>query len=495
FGVLWILFSDILTGYLIDEFAYYQHFQSIKGIVFISVTGVFLYYLLKMNLKEITEKEKKLYQQAYFDNLTSLPNKNSLYQDLLEKTEKMKKMKEKNTFSIFFLNLSNIDNLTEIKGYSQGSDLIKKVAEILKEEVCKNNYQLYSYNYDKFILVVEENLTNSALQKEAKKIISLIQELWSQGKINYFVDLKIGISTYPDSGRDFETLISAAQLSANNIDLEKERVKIYNHQMFLDKLEKENLKRDLRAAIKKEEFELYYQPKVRSLDHKICSLEALIRWRHPTLGMISPYKFIKLAEETGLIREIGDWVLEEAIKQLLSWQKKYDSQISISVNLSPLELYDRNKINKIKKLQQQYQIKKELLEFEITENVLLDSRGNLIQLLKKLKNLGFSIALDDFGIGYSSFSYLSRLPIDTLKIDKSFIEKLNDEKNLILINSIIDLSHKMGLKVVAEGIETADQLKTVSDLNCDQIQGYYFYKPLPLAEVEEILAAEFKLEV
>ncbi|MFW5809202.1 MAG: putative bifunctional diguanylate cyclase/phosphodiesterase [Halanaerobium sp.] len=492
FGILWILFSDTLAGYFFDDLSFYQSFQSIKGVIFVAVTGFFLYYLLQTNLQEIAEKEEKLYQQAYFDSLTSLPNKRSLYHDLFDKIENSQSQKSQTNFSIFYLNLSNIDNLTEIRGYTHGSDLIKKIAKILKYDICANeNCNLYSYDYDKFILVFDNLEKNIKIKEKADKIMNLIKEFWSRGKIEYFVDLKIGISTYPVSGGDVETLISAAQLAANKTDSENKSIEIYNHQMFKDKLESENLKRDLRAAVKKEEFVLYYQPKMRSSDHKISSLEALIRWQHPTLGMVSPCKFIKLAEETGLIREIGDWVLEEAFKQLSLWQQKYDSQISVSVNLSPMELYDCDKIEKIRKLQQYYQINKKLLEFEITENVLLDNRGNPLQILEQLKNLGFSIALDDFGIGYSSFSYLARLPIDTLKIDKSFIDKLDDEKNMILIDSIINLSHKMKLEVVAEGIETAEQLKIVSDLDCDQIQGYYFYKPLTLAEIEKVLNENF----
>ena len=253
------------------------------------------------------------------------------------------------------------------------------------------------------------------------------------------------------------------------------------------------LKKNLRTAVKKEEFKLYYQPKININENqnKISGVEALIRWNHPTLGLVSPQKFIKIAEESFLIREIGDWVIEGAFKQLSSWQNKYDRDLGISVNLSPLELCDKNKAARIKKLSQKYQIRRELIEFEITENALLDNRSDTIKILKELKNLDFSIALDDFGIGYSSFSYLSRLPIDTLKIDKSFIGKLSDSKNMILIDSLIELSHKMNLKVIAEGIESSEQLKTMKKLKCDEIQGYYFYKPLTVDQFEKIIEKNY----
>ena len=483
FGIVWIIFSDSLAGLIIDDIEVYQKFQSLKGLIYIAVTGAFLYLLLKRNLKELKKKEEELYYQAYYDSLSSLPNKRALYRDLSKKISD-----DSSSFALFYLNLTNIDNLAEIKGYTHGSDLIKKLALTLREKNINNHSSsIYSYNYDKFILVFDELNDKEEIKETADEILNTIHKLWDSAEIDYYINIEIGISTYPESGRDVEALISSAQLAAHNITSDNKNYQIYEHQMFLDTLEYENLKRDLRTAIKNEEFELYYQPKIKSSNNEICSLEALIRWNHPDLGMVTPYKFIKIAEETGLIKEIGDWVIENAFKDLLKWQQKYNNEISISVNLSPIELYDKNKVNKIEKLQQKYKINKNLFEFEITENALVDNRANPIEILKELKDSGFSIALDDFGIGYSSYSHLSRLPLNTLKIDKSFIDRLTDEKNIILIDAIIKLSHKMKLKVVAEGIETAEQLRIMKDLNCDEIQGYYFYKPLPAGEIEEIL--------
>jgi diguanylate cyclase (GGDEF)-like protein len=490
FGILWILFSDILAVFFINNLGFYQKFQSVKGIIFIFVTGIFLYFLLNKNLKKLEEKEEKLFRQAYYDSLTSLPNKSLLYKNLTDKINaETGSNKAAAPFSLFYLNLNNIDNLTEIKGQSQGSDLIKKIALYLKNNICSQNCTVYSYNYDQFILLFENKVSDQELEKQANIILASIKDLWEQGKIDYYVNLDIGISKFPDSGRDAEALTSAAQLAARNIVFNDLSFQIYNQQLYLDKLEYENLKRDLRSAVKKEQFKLYFQPKINITDsqHKLTGVEALIRWKHPTLGLVSPQKFIKIAEESFLIRELGDWVVEEAFKQLLRWQNKYNSDLSISVNLSPLELYDENKAAKIKMLSEKYKIRRELIEFEITENALLDNRADTLKVLNELKNLGFSIALDDFGIGYSSFSYLSRLPIDTLKIDKSFIGKLSDSKNITLIDSIIKLSHKMNLKVIAEGIENSEQLKIIKKLECDEVQGYYFHKPLPVDQFENII--------
>jgi diguanylate cyclase (GGDEF)-like protein len=490
FGIFWILFSDILSAIIIEDLGFYQKFQSIKGIVFIFATGIFLFFLLKSNLKELEEKEEKLYRQAYFDSLTSLPNRRSLYKKLREKINFIEKLdrSEVDDFSLFYLNLKNIDNLTEIKGHTRGSDLIKKIALHLKDSMCTKNKKctIYNYNYDQFVLLFEDLKDKQSIKEAAKNILVSIENLWNQSEIDYYVTLDIGISKFPDSGKDPEALISAAQLAAHNVDSNDKSFQIYDQQMYLDKLEYENLKSDLRSAVKNNEFKLYYQPKIKTDDNTISGVEALIRWEHPSLGLVSPQKFIKIAEESALIIEIGDWVIEKSFQQLLSWQNKYNSDLSISINLSPIELYDENKTERIRKISQKYKIRKELVEFEITENALLDYRGNTIKILNKIKNLGFSIALDDFGIGYSSLSYLSRLPIDTLKIDKSFTGKLADSKNMILIESIINLSHKMNLKVIAEGVETSEQLKKMNELKCDEIQGYYFYKALPVDQLEKI---------
>jgi diguanylate cyclase (GGDEF)-like protein len=494
FGILWILFSDILAVFFINNLGFYQKFQSVKGVIFIFVTGVFLYFILKKNLRKLEEKEEKLFKQAHFDSLTSLPNKRSLYENLAAKINSNSSINNAAApFSLFYLNLNNIDNLTEIKGHSQGSDLIKKIASHLEANFDSQDCNIYSYNYDQFILVFDKKVADQELKDQANIILTSINELWEQGEINYYLNLDIGIAKFPDSGGDAEALISSAQLAARNIIFDDLSFQIYQQQMYLDKLEYENLKRDLRSAVKNGEFKLYYQPKIKINDNqnKIGGVEALIRWEHPTLGLVSPQRFIKIAEESSLIREIGDWVIEEAFKQLSNWQNKYDSDLSISVNLSPLELYDKNKSARIKNLSQKYKIRRELIEFEITENALLDNRSDTIKTLNELKNLDFSIALDDFGSGYSSLSYLSRLPIDTLKIDKSFIAKLADSRNIILIDSIINLSHKMNLKVIAEGVENSEQLEIMKKLNCDEIQGYYFYKALPVDQFEKILEENY----
>lgn len=490
FGVLWILFSDTVVVYLLDEYLSYQTIQSVKGVLFVLITGIFLFFLLKNNLRELKEKEQRLYKLAYYDELTDLPNKKYLYHELDHLISKNDSADNKEEFSLFFININNFNTLTDIKGTSHGSEIIEKISNKLKKFIRENSESipfLSSYNYNKFILIIKGKQEREKLKSTAEKIISSLSELWEEGTIDYYLNLDIGISRFPDSGQNAEDLISAAKIAANNIDDEDNNIKCYDHKMFSDKLEYENLKRDLREAVKKDQFEVYYQPKVKIPEEEIIGFEALLRWRHHELGMISPLYFINIAEETGFIREIGEWVLKRVLSDIQNNKDKFADKWNVSINLSPLELYDRKKAEKIAAVFNEYQLNNEIIEFEITENALLDDKSSTLFIINNLKKMKFSIALDDFGIGYSSLSYLSRLPIDTLKIDKTFVDNINKEKNRILIKSIIELAHNLNLEVIAEGVEEKEQLEILKQFNCDKIQGYYYYRPLPLSEVLKII--------
>ncbi|ADQ14324.1 putative bifunctional diguanylate cyclase/phosphodiesterase [Halanaerobium hydrogeniformans] len=486
FGILWILFSDSLAAFLFKDYVSYQQIQSVKGIAFVVITGFFLYYLLVSNFEEIFKKEEELYQQAYYDSLTSLPNKRYLDEELKAKIKKSQNNKNYN-FAVFYINIENINTLMDIKGYKQTSNFIKKLADILKDiEKEDSKSFIANYNYSKFI-IINNRVNKKKYSKKAEKILAAVQKLWEKGEIDYYLNINIGIAFYPDSALDGEGLISAAQIAAHSIENKKQNYRFFDQELYLRKLKFENLKQDLRTGLEKDEFSLVYQPKIRLSDKKIVSLEALIRWQHPDLGIISPAEFIPIAEKTHLIREIGCWVLDEVLKQISKWKNNTEEEIKVSINLSPLELSNPNKIKNIDRAFEKYKIKQELIEFEITENAFLDNKYNFLKILKQLKGRGFTIALDDFGSGYSSLNYLSYLPIDKLKIDKLFVDNLEKEKNQLLTQSIISLSHNLDLSVIAEGVETKEQLDLLEKFNCDQVQGYYFYKALSPKEIEKLL--------
>ena len=487
FGILWILFSDFIAIYFLNDYASYHQIQSVKGVVFVIITGLFLYYLLVSNLKEIIEKEEELYQQAYFDALTSLPNKRHLDKILNTKINNINKSSQDHNFAVFYIYIENINALMDIKGYTQASNFIEKLSDILKD-IKKNdsNSFLANYNYGKFI-IINDKADKKKIGQMAEGILEAVQELWQKGEIDYYLNINIGIALYPDSSEDAEGLISAAQIAARSIENEKQNYRFFDQELYSKKLKFENLKRDLRTGLEKEEFYLHYQPKIRLKDKKIVSLEALIRWRHPDLGIISPEEFIPIAEETYLIRDIGYWVLNEVLKQITRWKNNISKEIKVSINLSPLELSNPNAIKNMEAIFKNYNLKEELIEFEITENVFLDKKYNFVNILNQLKARGFTIALDDFGSGYSSLNYLSYLPIDNLKIDKSFIDDLEMEKNQLLTQLIIRLSHSLKFDVIAEGVESKEQLVLLEKLNCDQVQGYYFHEALSPQKIEELL--------
>lgn len=464
YGILWILFSDTVVMYLFRDHFSHHTIQTAKGIFFVIVTGIFLYLLLRSNLEEIEEKEEELYELAYFDQLTGLPNKRYLHEKL--EVEISKSIEP--GFSLFYIKINNLNALTDIKGSFHGSEIIKKVSESLKEFVGKEHdfeFLLTNYNYDKFMIVVFEPLQKDELKKIGEEINSYIAELWKNEIIDYYLDIKIGISRYPTSGTSIDSIISAAQIAAHNIGEEDDnKFKCYHQQMYINKLEYENLKRDLREAAVKDEFRVLYQPKVKLPEEKVVGFEALIRWQHSELGMISPAEFIPIAEETALISDIGEWVLKKVLSDLSSWKEEYGEKFNVSINLSPIELYREKKAQKIEEIFNDFNIDKNSLEFEITENAFLNIRSSAVKIIEDLRRMGFSIALDDFGIGYSSLSYLSRLPIDNLKLDKSFIDKIEEEKNRNLTESVINLAHKLDLLVTAEGVETKEQLEILLNL-------------------------------
>ena len=244
------------------------------------------------------------------------------------------------------------------------------------------------------------------------------------------------------------------------------------------------MKQDLKEAIENKNFYLEYQPKVRTDNETVTALEALIRWQHQEKGDISPGEFIPLAEKTGLIKYIGIIVLKEVFETLKSWQKNDLNDIKMCINISLIELNDPKILKNIKYIADSYSIDNSLIEFEITERSFIELSENV---LDNLKEMGFSIALDDFGTGYSSLGFLNKLSIDLLKLDKSFIDNINVEKTKMLVEGVIDISHRLGLEVVAEGVENKEQLEILKTLSCDYIQGYYFYKPMSKRSIEKLL--------
>lgn len=424
--------------------------------------------------------EEQIQQMVYHDLLTGLPNR---YQFLSYFQSAILKQNIQSA-AILFLDLDRFKVINDTLGHDLGDLLLKEVAERLKNGIHTKEC-LARHGEDKFILFLPDFDQESAFQR-AKEILDRINRPFLFNDYEMYVSSSIGISLYPQDGKDIETLIKKANLALHQAKrLGNNDVQFYLNQSLELTHELFDMEKDLHKALEREELVLYYQPKMNIHSGEMVGLEALIRWQHPDKGLISPAKFIPLAEETGLIVPIGEWVLRQACAQNMVWQKNAFSPMMISVNLSVRQFFQPNLIQIVKEILHDTGLSPEYLELEITESMMMDTHHALV-IVKELKKLGVKISLDDFGKGYSSLYYLKEFPIDKLKIDQSFIRDcFVDENDGTIVKTIIAMAHQLKLEVIAEGVETKDQLIFLQQNLCNEAQGYLFSKPLPVAELEQ----------
>ncbi|MFW5891199.1 MAG: putative bifunctional diguanylate cyclase/phosphodiesterase, partial [bacterium] len=424
--------------------------------------------------------QNNLYHLAYHDLLTGLKNENYFFENI---KSRIQDISGEEKLAVIYLKLTNLDVLTNIIGYRNSNDLIMKIAEYIKTSFLNiGPVSLYRGNEFLISFLFKNNDKNySYLKERIKEFLKEFKNFISKSGYDYLLKINIGVSVYPDQAEDAEDLLSKAHHAMILNDFRKNDYKIYNQDLFIEKLDYESLKKDLDKAIEREEFFLEFQLKVDTFTEEIIAAEALLRWKHPQKGLISPDIFIPIAEQNGFIKKIGVWVLKEAFEMLKKNIEKGCRCPKVCINISSIELNDPDVIDKIVETANSYSISNNLIEFEITERT-FDKVS--IDILYKLKDLGFLIVLDDFGTGYSSLSYFGKLPIDILKLDKSFIDEIKHWKTRTIVETIITLSHKFGVEVVGEGVETKEQLEILRDQGCDYIQGYYFYKPMPAEELD-----------
>lgn len=497
-GLFWIVFSDKTVELIFSNHETYAFIQTIKGFFYIFITAVLLYFLVLKNFKKITKKnlelnenfkelnatKNRIYKLAYYDNLTSLKNDNYLKEVIEYKINNDKEQNEQ--FAILYIDVDNFKTINNILGYDRGDEILKLVSsKLLKHKDLLDT--ICRYSGDEFVLLVTDFKDKNYLKEISKNILKSIESLWLENSTDFYMSASLGIAIYPEHGSSYNALITNAN-TAMNVAKDKgaNSFEIFSQYMYLNKLKYVTIENDLRKAITNNEFVLYYQPKINLKNKKIVGAEALIRWKHPKNGIISPYEFIHVAEKTGLIVEIGDWVTMEAFKQIKRWQEMGYKDIIISINLSPIEFNQKNIIEKFKNIIELTKVDPKFIEVEITESVVIENISQCIHLINSIKELGIKVSLDDFGTGYSSLSYLRQLPIDILKLDKSLICNLNVFKNDALVKSIIEVSHSMDLEIVAEGIETKEDAEHLNLLQCDIGQGYYFHKPMPVNEIENL---------
>jgi diguanylate cyclase (GGDEF)-like protein/PAS domain S-box-containing protein len=455
------------------------HIKTVPIVIFEEIKGI---YVILRDLSEQAKHAETLKYMAFHDQLTGLLNRRALIADMEEGIKAAKKSTCE--FALISIDLDRFKYLNDTLGHIYGDEILKRVAERLSE-IRANNIQVYRQGGDEFMILIFET-NRKQVTRYAEKILSKFTNSFYLNSHEYYISPSIGISMFPADGKDSETLIKNADEALFRV---KERGKAH-YQFYRSEMNSEiqnvvSLETHLRKAIEKKELILLYQPQIDLSTVKVNSFEALIRWNCAELGMIAPNDFIPLAEETGLIIPIGNWVIETACKQIRCWNNKGFKDIRIAINISPKQFQQSNLVNTIKGNLDKYQIRPTSLEIEITEGAMGD-KTETIPILKSLKELGVTISVDDFGTGYSSLSYLKQFPIDVLKIDQSFVKDvLTNEKDAAITTTIIHLGRSLGLEVIAEGVEEAEQAEFLLNAQCQKAQGYYFAKPLVVEEIEK----------
>ncbi|MFS0781947.1 EAL domain-containing protein [Bacillus sp. 1P06AnD] len=420
---------------------------------------------------------------AYYDELTSLPNRR-----LLEKRVQYQiEYNEQKTIGLLYVNINRFKLINQGYGYPTGNQLLVQVASRLKS-VCGDESTVYRNTSDEFIIILDNALD---IDRVASKTIDLFKQPFIIDSNNIFVNVSIGGCTFPDEALSFEDLIRNAFIA-----LRKARTYPNSHYLrfepYLDTFPYDiTIETKLRQAIEQDTLQLYYQPKMDLRTGTITGAEALLRWNDNELGYIPPSSFIPLAEESGLILELGEWVIKTAVRQIEQWKSDLGIEVEIAINISPIQLNEVFFIDKVKYIIEKSGINPSMLRMEITEYCMMNNTDEVYETLMELKRMGIQISIDDFGTGYSSFQYLKTFPIDELKIDQSFIQGCDNSKDIDVVNAIIVLGHALHLQIVAEGVETEKELHMLKEHGCDIIQGYYFSKPLTVHDITKKLAESF----
>ncbi|WP_238883150.1 EAL domain-containing protein [Clostridium sp. YIM B02551] len=430
------------------------------------------------DISELKEYQHKLEYMAYHDFLTDLPNRQYLYRVVNESLELESSNNSEIESALIFLDIDNFKYINDTLGHSFGDILISAIGDRLMRTLGDED-TLIRLGGDEFIIFMKDIPSHEHVKDFSESILNIFSEPFNLNNNLVQITTSLGISLFPKDGLDLDELLTKSDIAMyNSKKLGKNNYTFYNDGMNKEVVGRMKIERHLRDAINRNEFYLHYQPQVNLKTNKISSFEALIRWNNPELGFVSPLDFISIAEENHKIIEIGTWVLKTACEFIKEIYTNHNSDCYISVNVSVIQLMQSDFIDTVLRILNETSVSPAQLEIEITESIFIESYELINSKLEQLRGMGVKIALDDFGKGYSSLSYLKQLPITTLKIDKSFIDDIIISNKSSLVENIIDIGHKMDLNVVAEGVETQDQLRFLDNYNCDKIQGYYFSRPV-----------------
>jgi len=447
--------------------------------------------------RDVTERklaEETISFQALHDHLTRLPNRR-LFKDRLE-LAMAQTVRKGGGIGVMFIDLDRFKLVNDTYGHAEGDELLKSVAQRLLRCV-RTSDTLARQGGDEFTILLPDLVHAEDATLIAKKILELFASPFIVAGQEFRATASIGISVFPRDGETAELLLKNADIAMYKVKSSgKNGYTFFTREMNSSYQERISLENELHQAIHNSEFELHYQPQVNLASNRIVGVEALIRWRHPQHGLLNPSSFIDMAEELGLISSITDWVLGEACRQLVRWRAQGMNDLRIAVNVSPQEFNNDDVVERIVSQLNKYHLPEEALDIEITENLLMHDDSGVIEKLRRLRERGIRISIDDFGTRYSSLNYLRRFPVNTIKIDKSFIRDLDENHSSTpIINAIIGIANGFGLHLLAEGVETSYQMRTLQELGCEEMQGFFFSKPLPANEVECLLRESRKRPV
>ena len=447
------------------------------------VSGAVIAFSDMTETRQLTEQ---MAYQATHDALTHLPNRNLLRDRLQHAIVRAQRTGQ--SLALLFVDLDHFKKVNDSLGHTAGDRLLQAVTARLLSCGRKED-TIARLGGDEFIFLLEDVRQEDRVAAFARKIVKTLAAPFQVENHECFVTASIGISLFPKDGEDAETLLKNADTAMyRSKDNGRDNIQFYAHDMHIRVLERLTMEQDLRHALERQELELHYQPQMDLRQSRIVGVEALLRWRHPQRGLISPLDFIPLAEETGLIETIGEWVLQTACQQAKAWQREGLPALRMAVNLSPRQFLRPGMVNRVGRILQETDLAPQHLDLEITESLLMKDVEGSIVTMHALKAIGVRLSIDDFGTGYSSLNYLKQFPIDQLKIDKSFLHEIvTSQDDAAITLAIIAMAHSMRLTVIAEGVENETQQRFLRANQCDEIQGYHLSRPVPPQEIPALL--------
>ncbi len=450
------------------------------------ITPDFLKKLIQYSLEsyashqKILQAKERIHKLAYYDSLTALPNRTLFHEYVTEQLDIA--LRNQEHLALIFFDIDRFKFINNTWGHAVGDSLLQSISSRLQKALPEQF--IARMGGDEFMILLA-NATPKKAEEIAKTIQQALEPVFIYNGYHFYITSSIGIAVYPEHGKQMDFLMRNADTAMYTAKkLGRNNYQFYTADIGIALAESMSLINEMRPALANDEFLLYYQPKVSLKTGRIVGAEALVRWLSPKYGMIGPDKFIKLAEETGFIITLGEWIFYTACRQLRQWQDRELGIIPIAVNFSPKQLFHQEVLLMIKSAIKATGVDPHYLEIEITESAAIENELFLQSLLQELRNMGLKITIDDFGTGYSSLHHIVQYAVDALKIDKSFIQKATKEnsKTTLLVNTIITMAQNLGLSVIAEGVETEAQLALLKERGCDEFQGYLYSKPLPAEE-------------